>query len=234
MSTTKSKRPSIAPPRPSTFPPNRRCPIHGFALSPDGRCIRCGTEGRSTALRSSGVEPLLAPTPLRTKLVYVLIAVCGLGAVLVYAGRSSGAEEPVERGLVTPPGAEPQAPPPSEAENALAAARSENERRDREAAARRHAEEEEDRQRARAQVPVVLYGTTWCGVCTQARTYLRAHNIPFTDHDIEADAAARATYAGLNPANTVPTLTVGSHVLRGFSPMALEQALDAEAETRLR
>lgn len=233
MSTTKSKRPSVAPARPSAFPPNRRCPIHGFALSPDGRCVRCGNEGRSTVLRS-GVEPLLAPTPLRTKLVFALVAACGLGAVFVLVGRSGGPSESVERGLTVERGAEPAAPPPAQADLALATARNENERRDRAAASRRVAEEEEERRRARAQVPIVLYGTTWCGVCTQARAYLRSQGIPFTDHDIEADPAARATHASLNPTNTVPTLTVGGQVLRGFSPMSFEQVLDEETENRLR
>lgn len=228
----KSKRPSVAPPRPSTFPPNRRCPIHGFALSPDGRCVRCGNEGRTTVLRSNGAEPLLAPTPLRTKLMYVLIAVCGLGAVLVFTGRA-GQQTPVERGLEAPPGREPPAPP-DPAAAALAQARRENEQRDLGAAARRVAEEEEERRRARAGVPVVLYGTTWCGACAQARAYLRAQGIPFTDHDIEANPTARQAHASLNPAHTVPTIEVGGQVLRGFSASSFERALDEETENRLR
>lgn len=234
MSTKPTKKPSIAPPpRPSTFPPAaRRCPIHGFALSPDGRCVRCGTEVRM--VRGSGVEPLLAPTPLRTKLIYVLVAACGVGAVLLFAGRGDGTSEPAARGLRVEPNAEPPIPQRSAAELALEETRRQNERRNQEAAAQRLAEEEEERRRARAQVPIVLYGTSWCGVCSQARAYLRAQGIAFVDHDIETNDAARAAHASLNPSNTVPTIAVGNQVLRGFSPTAFEHALDLETEHRLR
>ena len=37
---------------------------------------------------------------------------------------------------------------------------------------------------------VTLYGTSWCGACKSARSYLRDRRIPFADKDIERDAAA--------------------------------------------
>lgn len=254
-----AKRPSVAPPkRPSAYPVDRRCPVHGFALSPDGQCLRCNTEGRPTRPRA---EPLLEPVTLRTKLLFALVAVCALGGALLAVSFSDDVSPgSAERGLVVERGEEPPTAQPTDAERALAAARAENERRDREAAARRAAADTEDdpqqaeapappsttppsavtppsaadlareqeaRARARARVPIILYGTAWCGACRQARSYMRAQGIAFTDLDVESNPAARTTYAQLNPARTVPTLQVGREVLRGFSPDSLEQALDA-------
>jgi glutaredoxin len=252
------KHPSLAPPkRPSVYPVDRRCPVHGFALSSDGSCMRCNSEGRPTR---PGSEPLLAPTPLRTKLLFVLVAACVIGGALMamsFDDDVSAGE--AERGLVVEPGDTPPVAQPTEAERALAAARADNERRDREAAARRAAEEADAAERAaapappstapapaaatgpsaadlarveaarasaRARVPIILYGTSWCGACRQARSYMSAQGIAFTDLDVESNPAARATYVQLNPARTVPTLQVGREVMRGFSPESLEAALD--------
>jgi glutaredoxin len=222
-------RPSMAPPkRPSTYPVDRRCPVHGLALSPDGRCLRCNTERRPTR---RGLEPLLEPTSRLTKLLVALVLACLLGAALVLSSEDEPA--PTARGLVVERIAEPPAPAPVEADPALAAAQRESERRAREAAARDTAEaaeaarlQREEAARARAQVPIVLYGTSWCGACRQARSYLLSQGIPFRDLDVETDPAARAEYVRLNPRQTVPTLDVGGSVLTGFSPAAFERALD--------
>jgi glutaredoxin len=39
---------------------------------------------------------------------------------------------------------------------------------------------------------VVLYGADWCADCRRAKSWLRRNEIPFTDHDTDADAALRA------------------------------------------
>jgi glutaredoxin len=77
---------------------------------------------------------------------------------------------------------------------------------------------------------VVLYGTSWCGACAQARKYFSDKHIPFVDKDIEADQMAanelafkakraRVSFKG------VPVIDVRGHLMEGFNPMAVEQAL---------
>ena len=38
---------------------------------------------------------------------------------------------------------------------------------------------------------ITVYGADWCGDCRQAKAWLRKHNVPFTDVDVEHDDDAR-------------------------------------------
>lgn len=77
---------------------------------------------------------------------------------------------------------------------------------------------------------VVVFGASWCGACRQAEAYLRERGIPFVEHDIEQDPAARADMqrraraAGITP-DGIPIIDVRGHVMQGFDPQAIERAL---------
>jgi glutaredoxin len=77
---------------------------------------------------------------------------------------------------------------------------------------------------------VTLYGTSWCGACKSARSYLRDKRIPFADKDIEKDAAAarelqdKARQLGVR-ADRVPILDVRGRLLIGFDKDRLEALL---------
>ena len=86
---------------------------------------------------------------------------------------------------------------------------------------------------ARRRVPVVMYSTAWCGVCKRARKYFQDAGISFVEHDVDEDAVAREEYLRLNPRRSVPTIKVGDEVIVGFSPQAVNTALDAAARSRL-
>ena len=86
---------------------------------------------------------------------------------------------------------------------------------------------------ARSRVPVVMYSTTWCGVCKRARAYFQEKRIEFEEHDVDKDPQARADYEMLNPRRSVPTLKIGDEVVVGFSAAAVERAIDAAARKRL-
>jgi glutaredoxin len=64
---------------------------------------------------------------------------------------------------------------------------------------------------------VILYGTSWCTYCRQARLYFQANHIAFADRDIEASAEARREYDALH-ARGVPVILVGNKRMNGFSP----------------
>jgi len=44
---------------------------------------------------------------------------------------------------------------------------------------------------------VVMFTTQGCGYCARARKFMKARNIPFTEHDLEADRGAAAKLATL-------------------------------------
>jgi len=78
---------------------------------------------------------------------------------------------------------------------------------------------------------IIVYGTSWCGACAEARRYFTAHHLTFVDKDIEkdpqaaAELARKAKRAGFVP-NGVPVIDVRGHLLEGFSPAAVQAALN--------
>lgn len=82
---------------------------------------------------------------------------------------------------------------------------------------------------------VIIYGTTWCGYCAKARSYLNQQRIPFADVDIERDPQARVEVArkcsakGIPFDGSVPVLDVNGHMIRGFDVPAIKAALGDRA-----
>ena len=77
---------------------------------------------------------------------------------------------------------------------------------------------------------VVLYGTSWCGACAQARAWLRGHRVPFADRDIERDQrAAGEMQRKLKQANLpfggVPVIDVKGELMLGFDERRLASLL---------
>jgi glutaredoxin len=80
------------------------------------------------------------------------------------------------------------------------------------------------------EAPVIVYKTSWCGVCKQLESYLTRKGIAYVSKDIEqdrtaaAELAAKAKAAGVST-GSVPMIDVGGKLLRGFDRNALEQLL---------
>lgn len=72
---------------------------------------------------------------------------------------------------------------------------------------------------------VVMYSTTWCGYCKKARRYFESHAIPFTEYDVERDAAARRAYQKLG-ARGVPVILVGKRRMNGFNEEGFRRLYD--------
>lgn len=72
---------------------------------------------------------------------------------------------------------------------------------------------------------VELYSTDWCPSCKRAKAYLQANRIPFTEYDVDSNAAAEKRWRQLNPAHTIPTAVIGGTKIVGFNQAAYETAL---------
>lgn len=75
--------------------------------------------------------------------------------------------------------------------------------------------------------PVALYGTSWCGYCRKTRHYLKTHDIPFEEYDIEASESALRAFHRLG-GRGVPVVTVGDQVIHGYSLNRLRKALECD------
>ena len=63
---------------------------------------------------------------------------------------------------------------------------------------------------------VVMYSTSWCGYCAQARKYFKKKGIPYIDYDIEKNKKAKRKYDILGGVG-VPLILVGKKSMTGFS-----------------
>ncbi len=63
---------------------------------------------------------------------------------------------------------------------------------------------------------VVMYSTSWCGYCRQARRYFKSKGIKYVEHDIERSRLAKRAYDRLG-GNGVPLIVVGENKMSGFS-----------------
>lgn len=71
---------------------------------------------------------------------------------------------------------------------------------------------------------VFLYTTSWCGYCKQAKAWLDAHHVPYTNYDIEKFALAREEYKRLG-GKGVPLIRVGDNLMRGWSEATMKRYL---------
>ncbi len=71
---------------------------------------------------------------------------------------------------------------------------------------------------------VVMYSTSWCGVCKDARKYMRTKGIRYMEYDIEKMPSRQREFKRLG-GKGVPLITVGEQKMSGFSASRLESML---------
>lgn len=74
--------------------------------------------------------------------------------------------------------------------------------------------------------PVVLYSAPRCSSCDTARAYLQKRGIPFTEKNVEGDRRLQDELIQQAGGLAVPTITVGTKVMRGYLESLLEGELD--------
>lgn len=63
---------------------------------------------------------------------------------------------------------------------------------------------------------VVMYSTTWCGVCKKAKAYFQQNKIPFKEYDVETSKKGKKDYEKMK-GRGVPIILIGKHRMDGFS-----------------
>jgi len=72
-----------------------------------------------------------------------------------------------------------------------------------------------------AAAQVVMYATSWCGYCAQARAYFAKKGIAFVEHDVEKSAAANADFKRLG-GKGVPLIVYAGYTMSGFNEQGFE------------
>ncbi len=75
--------------------------------------------------------------------------------------------------------------------------------------------------------PVALYLVPKCSSCDEARSYLKKRGIPFAEKNVENDVKAQEELRKKSGGLSVPTITVGDKIMRGYMESLLEGELDA-------
>jgi len=80
---------------------------------------------------------------------------------------------------------------------------------------------------ARTLPKIVLYSTSWCPHCREAKEYFRKNSIAFINRDVEEDADAMEALTAIYNSSAVPVIVIGNDekVLKGFKQDEFEKAL---------
>ena len=87
---------------------------------------------------------------------------------------------------------------------------------------------------AAAKFPVTLYMTPKCNPCDAARAHLKQRKVPFTEIDVsEKNPQAQQEMRQKVQELAVPTITVGSKIMRGYIDSLLDGELDQAGYPKL-
>ncbi|MFO0728892.1 MAG: glutaredoxin domain-containing protein [Myxococcota bacterium] len=79
--------------------------------------------------------------------------------------------------------------------------------------------------------PVIMYTTSWCGVCKRAKAYFSAVHVSFIEKDVESDENYRDEYLRKRRTNRlregVPMIDVDGEFMVGFSESSMKKLLVA-------
>ncbi len=73
---------------------------------------------------------------------------------------------------------------------------------------------------------VIMLGASWCGFCRQARKFFDAHDVRFTEIDVEK--TDHVDIQRLYRQNGVPVIFIGTEQVKGFDEPQLRELLCIE------
>jgi NADH-dependent peroxiredoxin subunit F len=72
---------------------------------------------------------------------------------------------------------------------------------------------------------VTIYSTPNCHYCKMTKEFLTAHHVPFTEHDVAADATKRAEMIEISEQMGVPVTVIDDSVVIGFDKAMISELL---------
>jgi glutaredoxin len=79
-------------------------------------------------------------------------------------------------------------------------------------------------------VHVVVYTTSWCSVCKQAKAWMAANGVRYEERNIEVSLENARKMHVLNPRGSIPTFDVEGDVMVGFDDRRLVAMIQRAAE----
>jgi mycoredoxin len=226
--------------------PARRCARHALAAGPDGQCALC----RSESLPPPASYPTLMLGGLLAAILLVSGGVVAYRAVTSFA-RPTIAQEPSTNqralsGKAQPSVVAPAAAPEAEAElpggnaaplaEAVAGPSTEPALPPPEILPTpdRPAPTQAELRTALSATPIVMYGTSWCGVCRQARQFMNDNGLHYREIDADETPGAWDKIQQLTGRRAVPLIIVdGELTPGGLSPSNVMRAVSHSVERRL-
>lgn len=78
---------------------------------------------------------------------------------------------------------------------------------------------------------VVMYCTRWCPDCKKARTWLKSHNVPYVEVDIESNIrAAKQVRQWASGFETTPTFDIDGTIVVAFDEKRLAEVLKVKSD----
>lgn len=71
----------------------------------------------------------------------------------------------------------------------------------------------------------IVYTTTWCPYCQEAKEYLTENGVPYEEKNIELDLKTRAEMIQKSGQLGVPVLEIDGKLIVGFAPTEIDKAL---------
>ncbi len=73
---------------------------------------------------------------------------------------------------------------------------------------------------------VEIFVTNWCPACKKAEDWLRANDIPFTQHNVQKSRQAAQRMAALGGDGRIPFAVINGSKIVGFTPALYRKALN--------
>ncbi len=78
---------------------------------------------------------------------------------------------------------------------------------------------------------VVIYTTSWCRICKQAKKHFRKNNIAYVAYDVEKSATGKRDYKLLR-GKAVPIIIVGDKRMNGFTASRFDRLYKKQMEKK--
>jgi glutaredoxin len=82
-------------------------------------------------------------------------------------------------------------------------------------------------------VDVVVYSTSWCPACKQARSWMNESGIPYSERDVDTDRSAHDRLKKISGGTSIPTFDIEGQVHVGLSPPWIQSAMRSVAERKV-